>query len=125
MEIELFKIFLTGEVMKKIALFLSIVFVLAGCAENTGNINPYENSAAYLGFSTKELIRLKGAPGAVAVLPTGESVWTYKSLKTIEGAKQSSGGVSGTPVTSWVETTSFIIGSAGTVKSYSTAVENK
>lgn len=111
--------------MKKITLFISILFILSGCASNTDNINPYESSAAYLGFSTKELIRLKGAPGAVAVLPTGESVWTYKSLKTIEASEQVVGSDSGAPVTSWVETTSFIIGGAGTVKSYSTAVENK
>ena len=62
------------------------------------------------------LVEIKGAPGSVAVLPTGESIWTYKALMTVEDGSM-------TVVSKWVETISFIIDSGGRVKSYTTAVE--
>ena len=97
-------------------IFLCLLLVVAGCASNSEKTGPqFEATKTYLGFTTKQLIQAKGAPSSVAVLPTGGSVWTYKTLKTVEK------GISGS--VSWNETTSFIIDGSGTVKSYTTAVE--
>lgn len=97
-------------------IFLTIFFVLlclSGCTvQSVGTAAP-EPVTDYQGLSTKELIRLKGPPGVVAVLPTGDSVWTYKLMMTREDA---SGGAQ------WLETAHFIVGSDGRIKSYTTAV---
>lgn len=105
--------------MKKTFLFLSLLAVLSACSKPVVEVPRYDVTGRYLGMVTADLIKIKGAPGSVAVLPSGESVWTYKALMTTEQAPLGTGGA----VTKWTETVSFVIDNSGRVKSYTTAVE--
>jgi hypothetical protein len=110
--------------MKNIFVFICLSFLLAGCLNSAeSSKRQLASSTIYLGFTTDALIKTKGAPGSVAVLPTGESVWTYRISKTrqteaVKGAKNNN-----KIDLHWIETARFIIDSNGTVKNYTISFE--
>lgn len=113
--------------MKKILWLLCLALFLSGCCGTAVSSEPEkEPLRSYLGVTTDELIRIKGAPGAIAVLSTGEAVWTYKSQINGErerAAPDDASSLDASENMNWIETVSFIVDADGKIKSYSTAVE--
>lgn len=113
---------------KKLSFFLFLFLLLGGNPLSAEFSSPEtENTeTTFIGLTTDDLVKRRGSPSSVAVFPTGDSVWTYKLLKT-ERVDCDDPAVripdSENAKLAWRETEVFLIDSSFTIKSHSISID--